>query len=138
MCKPHVVDPANGPAHCTRVAGAAEFKPLKEAQALAVPCAFVLPLDDSRRERFQKLGSSGVMFSHPTVGTVMLEADPFMPPGVVDLMKFGDWRTLAYGNAFTFPGGTAPVLSTAASAVDVLSFVYTGSKLRGLAQKAFS
>jgi len=63
----------------------------------------VLPLDDSRRERYQKLGSSGVMFSHPTVGTVMLEADPFMPPGVVDLMKFGDWRTLAYGKVGLVP-----------------------------------
>lgn len=29
-----------------RVAGAAEFKPVQEASALPVPCAFVIPLDD--------------------------------------------------------------------------------------------
>lgn len=29
-----------------RVAGAAEFKPVSEAAALPVPCAFVIPLDD--------------------------------------------------------------------------------------------
>ncbi len=29
-----------------RVAGAAEFKPVQEAAALPVPCAFVIPLDD--------------------------------------------------------------------------------------------
>jgi len=33
-------------------------------------------------------------------------------------------RTLAYGSKFKFPSGTAPVLSTAVSAVDVLSCVY--------------
>ncbi len=29
-----------------RVAGAAQFKPVQEATALPVPCAFVIPLDD--------------------------------------------------------------------------------------------
>lgn len=38
-------------------------------------------------------------------------------------------KTLAYGNAWDFPGGTAPTLSTAANAVDVLVFAVrsTGS-----------
>jgi hypothetical protein len=38
-------------------------------------------------------------------------------------------RTLAYGNAWDFPGGSAPTLSTAASAVDVLVYAVrsTGS-----------
>lgn len=35
------------PSFATRVAGAAQFKMLPEAAAMAVPCAFVLPLDDS-------------------------------------------------------------------------------------------
>lgn len=33
-------------------------------------------------------------------------------------------RTLAYGSAYKWPGGTAPVLSTAANAVDLLSMYY--------------
>lgn len=33
-----------------RIAGAAQYKPLAEAQALPVPCAFVIPLDDSPQE----------------------------------------------------------------------------------------
>lgn len=34
------------PSLARRVAGAAEFKPVQEAAALPVPCAFVIPLDD--------------------------------------------------------------------------------------------
>ena len=34
------------PSFAGRVAGAAEFKPIQEAAALPVPCAFVIPLDD--------------------------------------------------------------------------------------------
>lgn len=34
------------PSFNARVAGAAEFKPVQEATALPVPCAFVIPLDD--------------------------------------------------------------------------------------------
>ncbi|PUA17254.1 hypothetical protein [Glaciimonas sp. PCH181] len=33
-------------------------------------------------------------------------------------------RTLAYGSAFKFPGGTPPILSTAANAVDLMSCYY--------------
>ena len=32
-------------------------------------------------------------------------------------------RTLTFGTSYKFPGGTAPVLSTAANAVDVLTFI---------------
>ena len=38
-------------------------------------------------------------------------------------------RTLAYNSIFKFPGGTAPALTTAANAVDVLTCVYNGSVL---------
>jgi hypothetical protein len=48
-------------------------------------------------------------------------------------------RTLNLSNAlYTFPGGTEPVLSTAANAVDILTFYYDGVKMRGVASKAFS
>jgi hypothetical protein len=39
-------------------------------------------------------------------------------------------RTLAYGTLFRWPGGSTPVLSTAAGAVDMISGVYDGIKLR--------
>lgn len=38
-------------------------------------------------------------------------------------------RTLAYGNLFKWPAGTAPVLSTAAGAVDLISVIYDGTRL---------
>lgn len=38
------------PSFATRVAGAAQFKMLPESAALAVPCAFVIPLDDTPQE----------------------------------------------------------------------------------------
>jgi hypothetical protein len=48
-------------------------------------------------------------------------------------------RTLAYGTNYKFPGGTTPTLSTAAGAVDVLTFVSpNGTLMYGVAQKAFS
>jgi hypothetical protein len=47
-------------------------------------------------------------------------------------------RTLAYGSAYDFPGGTAPVLSTGGNAVDVLTFVCDGSNMLGVIQQEFS
>ncbi len=47
-------------------------------------------------------------------------------------------RTLAYGSQYKWPGGTDPTLSTAANAVDVLTFVCDGTNLYGVAQKAFA
>ena len=41
-------------------------------------------------------------------------------------------RTLAYGSAYLFPGGTAPTLSTAVSAVDILTFYCDGTYLYGV------
>jgi hypothetical protein len=38
------------PSFANRIAGAAQFKLLPENAALAVPCAFVIPLDDSPQE----------------------------------------------------------------------------------------
>jgi hypothetical protein len=47
-------------------------------------------------------------------------------------------RTLSYGSAYKWPGGTAPALSTAPGVVDVLTFISDGSVLLGVAAKAFS
>lgn len=38
-------------------------------------------------------------------------------------------RTLAYGSLFKWPGGTAPVLSTAINSVDLISAIYDGTIL---------
>lgn len=48
-------------------------------------------------------------------------------------------RTLAYNAVFKWPdGGTAPVLSTAASSVDILTFISDGTNMYGVAQLDFS
>lgn len=48
-------------------------------------------------------------------------------------------RTLAYGNKFKFPGGVAPVLSTAIDATDFMSCQYdaTDDTIFGVLNKAF-
>jgi hypothetical protein len=47
-------------------------------------------------------------------------------------------RTLAYGTAYKWPGGTAPTLSTGVNAVDILSFVSDGTSMFGVASLDFS
>jgi len=47
-------------------------------------------------------------------------------------------RTLAYGANYKWPSGSAPVLSTAANAIDILTFVSDGTNMLGSALKAFA
>jgi hypothetical protein len=47
-------------------------------------------------------------------------------------------RTLAYNALFKWPAGAAPVLTTTAGAIDLLTFVSDGTNLYGVAQKAFA
>ncbi|MGI9251041.1 MAG: hypothetical protein ACR2PR_07560, partial [Pseudohongiellaceae bacterium] len=47
-------------------------------------------------------------------------------------------RTLAFGTAYDWPGGTAPTLTTTANAVDILTFVSDGTSMFGVAQLDFS
>jgi hypothetical protein len=47
-------------------------------------------------------------------------------------------RTLAYGSAYLWPGGTAPTLSTGANAVDILTFISDGTSMFGVFQGDFS
>ena len=47
-------------------------------------------------------------------------------------------RALAYSAVFKWAGGVAPVLSTAANAIDILTFVSDGTNMYGAIQKAFA
>ena len=47
-------------------------------------------------------------------------------------------RTLAYGSAYKFPGGTAPTLSTGVNDIDLISFVSDGTNMYGIFQGDFS
>ncbi len=47
-------------------------------------------------------------------------------------------RTLSYGANYKWAGGVTPVLSTAANAVDVLTFVSDGTNMYGTIQKGFA
>lgn len=47
-------------------------------------------------------------------------------------------RTLAYNAVFKFPWGTAPILTTDANAVDILTFISDGTNLYWVAQLDFS
>lgn len=47
-------------------------------------------------------------------------------------------KTLAFGNAYKWPGGTAFVVSPTNSAVDVLTFTSDGTYMYGVGQKAFA
>lgn len=46
-------------------------------------------------------------------------------------------RTVTWGSNFKWQAGTAPVLSTAANAVDIISFVVDGSTLYGVHARSF-
>lgn len=47
-------------------------------------------------------------------------------------------RTLAYGTLFKWPGGVAPILSTAPAAVDFISALYDGTRLIANFNKTYS
>jgi hypothetical protein len=47
-------------------------------------------------------------------------------------------RTLSYDSAYKFARGAAPVLTTTANAVDILTFVSDGTNMYGVIQKAFA
>jgi hypothetical protein len=47
-------------------------------------------------------------------------------------------KTLAFGSAYKWPGGTAPTITATNSAVDIITFVSDGTNLYGVRQPAFS
>ena len=50
----------------------------------------------------------------------------------------GGSHVITWSTAFRWPGGTAPTLSTAAGAIDLISFVVDDGKFYGTIEKAFS
>ncbi len=50
----------------------------------------------------------------------------------------GGSNALTYNGVYKWPGGVAPVLSTGANAIDVLTFVSDGTNMYGSLQKAFA
>lgn len=46
-------------------------------------------------------------------------------------------RTITWNSVFKWPSATPPTLSTGANAIDVFSFLYDGTNLYGVIQKAF-
>jgi len=46
-------------------------------------------------------------------------------------------RTVTWGSAYQWPGGTAPTLTTGANAVDIVSFISDGTNMNGVAQLDF-
>lgn len=46
-------------------------------------------------------------------------------------------RTLAFGTAYKFPGGTAPTLTTTANAIDIITFITDGTDMFGVEQLDF-
>ena|ERR1700742_247870 len=47
-------------------------------------------------------------------------------------------RTLGYGNVYKWPGGIAPILSTDANSIDILTFFSDGINMFGVIQKGFA
>lgn len=47
-------------------------------------------------------------------------------------------KTLAFGNAYKFPGGAGFTMSTGTGAKDILTFVSDGTSMYGVGQKAFA
>jgi hypothetical protein len=47
-------------------------------------------------------------------------------------------RTLSFDSSYLFPGGNDPVLSTTAGAVDLITFLYDGSRIMGAISKAYA
>lgn len=72
--------------------------------------------------------SQGNHFRLPLAGDAVI-ATPLNPGDgekitVVPIQDSSGSRTLSWSSAFAFPGGTAPVLSTAGGARDIIAFVY--------------
>jgi hypothetical protein len=50
----------------------------------------------------------------------------------------GGTNTLAYGNAYLWPGGTAPVITATGDAIDIITFVSDGTNMFGVISQDFS
>lgn len=85
--------------------------------------------------------SLGNMAAVTLTGNATLAIPTNLAPGSYILFVFQDatgGRTLGYSTGYKWPGGFAPVLSTAPNALDILAFVSDGVTMYGNAQKAFA
>lgn len=85
--------------------------------------------------------SQGNMGILTLTGNATLSAPTNLQPGSYLLIVTQDAtgnRTMSFASAYKWAGGFAPVLSTAANAIDILSFVSDGTYMYGSAQKAFA
>ncbi len=86
--------------------------------------------------------SAKVLLTSGVGGTRQLQNPTNMVDGGTYILKITQSATgsnaLTYGNAYKWPGGVAPVLSTANNAIDILTFISDGTNMYGVAQKAFA
>lgn len=72
---------------------------------------------------------------------VVMAAPSNIKPGAYGLIVKQDAvgsRTITWASVYKYPGGTAPVLSTAASSIDIISFISDGTNMYGVSQSAFA
>lgn len=54
------------------------------------------------------------------------------------IQDVGGTNTLAFGTAYLWPGGTAPTISAAGDAIDILTFISDGTNMYGVFSQAFA
>lgn len=52
------------------------------------------PTDEGTKKLFANYGFEGSVYRHPTIGRIVLQADPFAPVEKVRFLKIGDWEQL--------------------------------------------
>lgn len=57
---------------------------------------------------------------------------------ILKFIQAASAKTLAFGNAYKWPGGVAPTVSTGSGAVDVFTFLSDGTNMYGTVQQAFA
>lgn len=122
------------PGDATQLLAAINALALAQSAAVVLTDAATIAVDATRKELFKVTLGGNRTLANPT--------------GLVDGQRLAfqikqdatGSRTLAYGSLFKFPNGIAPVLSTAAGAIDVLSCYYEAgeNKIFAVLSKAFA
>jgi hypothetical protein len=76
-----------------------------------------------------------------TIGTRNINNPTNMKDGGTYILKITHGstpKTIVFGSAYKFPGGTAPVFSTGPNAVDIITFISDGVNMYGVAQYNFA
>ena len=104
--------------------------------------------DYSRQQRFVRatladatawdLDEAQSAFLSLTANSTLANPTNMRDGGTYQLIVEPNTYTLAFASAYKWPGGVAPVLSTAAGAIDLLTFVTDGTNMYGVIQKAFA